>query len=242
MSHYIDEAYWRQALSKPNWYLLLKDDFERLEKLAEKEEDYAKRKQIKGIAYSLVEEAVRSGRLPMAESGDNLDVERKTIDTIVVHHTKNKPGMTLDRLNAVQLLRIYGRYFANPTNPKEKPLKGQPIWSGHFYHSSQVFWGYHWLIREDGSSEQILDDNYVGWHAGNWDINTRSVGICLDDDLSDKKPSKTVIQAVANTIKQHYPNVNPTKILGHCEVNNSTECPGRLFLESWKRELLDSLQ
>ena len=241
MADYIDETYWRKALSQPNWYLLLKDDFERLEELSEKEDNYAKRKQIKDKAYSLVEEAVSDGRLPIAEIGDNLDAERKPVDTIVVHHTKNRPGMTLAHLNAVQLLRIYGRYFANPTDAKEKHLKGQLIWSGHFYNSKQVFWGYHWLIREDGSSERILDDNYVGWHAGNWDVNTRSVGICIDDDLSDKKPSETVIQAVANIIKQHYPNVNWPKILGHCEVNNNTECPGYLFLESWKHQLTANL-
>lgn len=242
MADYFDETYWREALSKPTWYLLLKDDFERIEKLAEKEEDYSKRKQIKSKAYSLVEEAIRDGRLPMAGTGDNLDVARKPIDTIVVHHTKNKPGMTLDRLNAMQLLRIYGRYYATPTDPKEKHLKGQPIWSGHFYHSKQVFWGYHWLIREDGSSEQILDDKYIGWHAGNWDVNTRSIGICIDDDLSDKGPNNVVIQSVADTIKKHYPGVNSYKILGHCEVNNATECPGHLFLETWKQKLVARLQ
>lgn len=241
MPDYIDEAYWREALSKPDWYLLLKDDFERLEKLAEKETNYAKRKQIKGQAYSLVEEAVRDGRLPMAEAGEDLDAERKPIDTVVVHHTKNKPGMTLERLNAIQLLRIYGRYFADPTDPKEKHLKGQPIWSGHFFNSKQVFWGYHWLVREGGTSECILDDSYIGWHSGNWDVNTRSAGICIDDDLSDKQPSEAVIQAVAGIIKRHYPNVNPSKVLGHCEVNNKTECPGRLFLESWKQKLITTL-
>jgi len=242
MSGTIDEAYWREALSMPNWYLLLKDDFERLEKLAEKEDDYAKRKQIKDMAYRLVEEAVRDGRLPMSKTGDNFDSERKPIDTIVIHHTSNKPVLTLERLNAMQLLRIYGRYFASPTDPKEKHLEGKLVWSGHFYNSKQVFWGYHWLIRENGSSERILDDSYVGWHAGNWEVNTRSIAICIDDDLSDKEPGKAIIKAVADTIKQHYPNVDNSKILGHCEVNNSTGCPGHLFLESWKQTLVASLQ
>lgn len=242
MSEYINEDFWRKSLSQPNWYLLLNDDFKRLEQLAENESDYAKRKQIKNMAYSLVEEAVKDGRLPMAETGDNLDAERQQpIDTVVIHHTKNKPGMTLERLNAMQLLRIYGLYFANPTDPKEKHLKGQPIWSGHFYKSKQVFWGYHWLIHENGASEQILDDKYIGWHAGNWDINTRSVGICIDDDLSDKEPSESVIEAVANVIKQNYPDVDLSRVFGHCEVYDRTECPGQLFLGSWKQRLIAEL-
>ncbi len=242
MNNYIDEAFWREALSKSNWYLILNDDFERLEKLAKKETDYAKRKQIKDKAYGLVEEAVSTGRLPMAARGDNLDFERKPIDTIVIHHTRNKPKMTLERLNAIQLLRIYGRYFTNPTDPKEKHLKGQQIWSGHFHNDRQVFWGYHWLIREDGMSERILSDDYIGWHAGNWDVNTRSVGICIDNDLSEKEPSETVIQSLADTIRQHYPVVDNAKIVGHSEVNNDTECPGQLFMESWKHRLVAKLQ
>lgn len=242
MNEYIDEAFWRDALSKPTWYLILNDDFERLEDLAKNETDYAKRKLIKDKAYSLVEEAVSTRRLPMSEMGDNLDVERKPIDTIVIHHTKNKPMMTLERFNAIQLLRIYGRYFTNSTDPKEEHLKGQQIWSGHFFNDRQVFWGYHWLIREDGKSEHILNDDYIGWHAGNWDVNTRSVGICVDDDLSEKESSETVIQSLADTISQHYPAVDNVKIVGHCEVNDSTDCPDNLFLESWKHKLVAKLQ
>jgi len=242
MHSYIDETFWQEALGTPTWYILLKDDFERLEKLAKKESNYTKRKQIKDRAYSLVEEAVRNGRLPIAKTGHNLDAERKPIDTVVIHHTKNRPGMTLERLNAIQLLRIYCHYFANPTDPKEKHLQGQPVWSGHFYNSKQVFWGYHWFVRGDGSSQHILDDKYIGWHAGNWDVNTRSIGICIDDDLTDKEPSGIVIQTIADIVTQNYPNVSQPKILGHCEVNNSTECPGHLFLESWKQKLVASLQ
>jgi hypothetical protein len=241
MTDYINEDFWRNALSQPTWYLLLKDDFSRLEQIAKQEKDYDKRKQIKDKAYGLVEEAVVSGNLVMGSTGDNLDAERKPIDTIVIHHTNSRPGMTLERLNAIQLLRIYGSYFAKPTDPKEEHLKGQPIWSGHFYKSKQVFWGYHWFVREDGTSERILDDSYIGWHAGNWDVNTRSVAICVDDELTDKEPSDAVIDSIIDTILKHYPSFNRDKILGHCDVNLSTECPGHLFHETWRQKILDKL-
>lgn len=241
MTEYIDKVYWRKALTQPTWYLLVKDDFDRLEKLAKKENNYDKRKQIKDKAYSLVEEAWVQETLPLAESGDNLDVERKPIDTLVIHHTKNRPGMTLERLNAIQLLRIYGRYFADPTDSKERHLRGQLVWSGHYYDSKQVFWGYHWLVREDGKSEHILDDSYIGWHSGNWDVNTRSIGICIDDDLEDKEPSETVLRVVADIIKQYCPTANTVNVSGHHEVNTSTECPGSLFAVSWKQKLLSKL-
>lgn len=238
MAKYLDEAFWRESLSKPNWYSLLADDFARLESLAKQQEGKPGYKQIKREAYELVEESVRIGRIPFAQRSYNFDTERQPIDTIVIHHTKNPSGMTLDRLNAMHLLRIYGMYFANPTDAKEKKLKGLPVGSGHYYKGAQVFWGYHWFVREDGSCEQILKDEYIGWHAGNWNINTRSVGICIDDDLSDKEPSDKVLITISNIIKTYYPIVNRAKILGHKDVNSKTLCPGSLFHSIWQRKII----
>jgi hypothetical protein len=238
MVQYINEKFWRSALSNPDWYVILGDDFKQLEEIAAQHKNEVEHRQIKREAYILVEKAVNEGRIPLASQGDNLDIERKPIDSVVIHHTKNPSGISLERLNAMQLLRIYGRYFANPTNNREKHLKGQPVWSGHFYKGQQVFWAYHWLVREDGRCEQILKDSYVGWHAGNWDINTRSVGICIDDDLTEKEPRDNIINSVAELIRSHYKNVPIERIFGHCEVNRQTECPGSLFHKVWKQKLL----
>lgn len=238
---YLNEAYWREALTKPDWYMILSDDFTRLEKLAVQQTDAPDHKEIKREAYGLIEEALRNGTLPLASNGDNLDEQRRPIDTIVIHHTKNQPGMTLDRLNAMQLLRIYGKYFANPADKKETHLKGHSIWSNHFYKDRQVFWVYHWLVRSDGAPEHILDDKYIGWHAGNWDINTRSIAICVDDDLSDKEPSEAVISSIAKLINNYYPTVEHDAIVGHCGINTKTECPGHLFHEIWRQKLLDQV-
>jgi len=241
MTEYINMSHWAQSLAKPDWYIILDSDFSRLEEIAAKEKDPAKRKLIKKEAYEAVENALRVSRIPLAQSGPNLDKERKQVDTIVIHHTKNPAGMTLDRLNAMQLIRIYGRYFANPTIVSEKSLKGKPIWSGHFYNGQQVFWGYHWLIRENGVKEHILKDDYVGWHAGNWGINTSSIAICIDDDLSEKEPSNTVISSIADLINRRYSHVLRSKIIGHLDVNAQTECPGYLFHNSWQNKLLHKI-
>lgn len=215
MGKFIDEVYWRQALMQPDWYITLSEDFQRLEKLAELESDYSRRKLIKGEAYELVESMLKQDLIPLAINGDNLDSSRLPIDTAVIHHTKNTPGMTLDRLNAMQLLRVYGMYYANPRDETELHFKGSPVWSGHFYNGQQVFWVYHWLIRDDGKAEQILKDEYIGWHSGNWNINTRSIGICIDDDLTDKEPSDAVIEGVADVIRKHYPSIISDNIIGY---------------------------
>lgn len=237
-----DSVLWQEAFKKPDWYLDVKDNFKQLEDLAANEKDYDKRKKIKRPAYEFVEAAIRKNQIVLAEKGKDFDTERRPIDTIVIHHTANKPGMTLDRLNAIQLIRIYGMHYADPPNPLDKNLTGQPIWSGHFYNSQQVFWGYHWLIREDGHAERILRDEYIGWHAGNWDVNTRSIGICIDNDLSDKEPSEAVLSSIAGVIEQQYPKVLAGNVLGHREVNLKTSCPGDRFIDGWKNTLLQKLQ
>jgi hypothetical protein len=241
MAKYLDEQFWRKALTKPDWYLRLEEDFKRLEKIAKQKEGQPDEKEVKGEAYELVEEALRNDMLPLAKSGDNLDKERKPIDTIVIHHTKNKPGMRLERLNAMQLLLLYGKQYAHPIDARLDHKLGDPVWSNHFYNGKQIFWAYHWFIRENGEAEQIMGDEYIGWHAGKWEVNTRSVAICVDDNLKDKQPDYIVIQKIAKIIKQHYPHVEPGNIIGHCEVNPKTECPGRLFNQTWRTELLKLL-
>jgi hypothetical protein len=235
MTNYIDRAFWRKNLSKPDWYIPLVSDFTRLDELADKEKDYDKRKAIKNDAWIELESAIKDGRLTTANSGENPDVERKTIDTIVIHHTNNRPRMTLDRLNAMHTLLLYGKYYKGLTDYHES------IWSGHFYRGEQVFWAYHWFVREDGSYQQILSDKYIGWHAGNWDINTRSIAICIDDDLNDKEPNGVVIHAITEIISNHYPSVKPENIVGHCDVYD-TKCPGRLFNQSWRQKIIDQIK
>lgn len=229
----IDDTYWQKNLKRPDWYTYLMPGFNKLEKQLKSLGD-KDRKPIKAKIYELVEQAYETGQMPIGSNGKNFDLERKYVDTIVIHHTKNQPGMTLARLNAIQLLRIYGNYYANS---KEKDvINHPPVWSGHFFFGKQVFWSYHWLIRQNGQAERILQDDYIGWHAGNWDINCRSVAICIDDNLSDKNPSEVQLQTVKNIIKDYYPEIKPGRVLGHKEVNPKTECPGNLF-ENWKPKL-----
>jgi hypothetical protein len=68
------------------------------------------------------------------------------------------------------------------------------------------------------------------------------VAICIDDDLTSKRPSDDVIASVARIIAENYREVAevPGSIIGHNEVTK-TECPGRLFQTAWKQTLLDEV-
>jgi hypothetical protein len=240
MAKYFDEALWREVVKKPDWYLVLGPNLKKLmtralwSKATTKEE-------IRSEVYSFFIKNLESGQVFLAESGPNWDKERKTIDTIVIHHTSHSPGVTWQQIDAVHLLRLYANYYSSPYDNRDKSIKGQPIFSNHFRSGRQVFYAYHWLVRNDGSTERLLNDNEVGWQAGNWEVNCKSVAICLDNDYENSSPSDVVIAAVARLIKANYSAVKPENILGHRQVNPKTTCPGSQFLNGWKKDLINSL-
>lgn len=182
---------------------------------------------------------LKEGAVAIANKGANLDSERQVVDIVVIHHTSSPPGYDLDYMNAVHLLNIYAPYFANPTVAEERGLKGNAIWSGHFLEGRQTFISYHWIMRMNGSFNRLLSDNEIGWHAGNWDINKRSIGICIDNDYEKLCPTNETLQSLAEHIKTNYSEVSPQKVIGHCEASPKTTCPGTHFIEEWKAKLLE---
>jgi hypothetical protein len=191
--------------------------------------------------YDFFESQLSRGFIPLGTSSGDLDGDRKEIDTVVIHHTSNPPGLRQSRLSAIELVRLYAPYFANPTVEEDNYLKGQPIYSGHVRNGKQVFWPYHWIVRSDGRSERLLRDEEIGWHAGDWGFNCRSVAIVLDNDYEYGLPSEAEIAAVARVIIDHYKAISSPRVLGHREIGVRTTCPSEFFLDSngkgWKNDL-----
>jgi hypothetical protein len=234
-----DHEYWQSIISKSTWYFDYAEFLKSAKNsLGEESEEFAKlRRKIR----EFFEQQLLANKVNLAKSGPDLDSGREPIDTIVIHHTSGKPGYRLSYMNAVQLTNIYAPYFANPTDKRERSLMGQPIWSGHFLEGKPSFIGYHWLMRMEGKFERLLKDDQIGWHAGNWNINKRSVGICLDNDYEDQDPSSEILQKLAVHIKNNYGFVKSDNIIGHREARKGTICPGTNFLSGWKKELLKYL-
>jgi len=180
---------------------------------------------------NLVASLLESNQISLATTGKNYDEDRKPIDTIIIHHTGNSTLKALDTesyINALELLRLYAPVFKskNRTNG---------IWSGHFYKDKMTFIPYHYLVYKDGTYTNPLNDNQIGWHAGDWDMNTRSIAVTFVDNLENAEPTINALETAKKIIKK-YKNV---KILGHSQVS-STICPGNLFnIEGgWKDKLL----
>lgn len=73
-------------------------------------------------------------------------------------------------------------------------------------------------------------------------MNTRSIAIAIDDDLTDKDPNPDALDGIAYILSEHYRSINlsPETLLGHKAVSN-TECPGNTFDPGWKQDLLAKL-
>ncbi|NCO68588.1 MAG: hypothetical protein COY75_09465 [Nitrospirae bacterium CG_4_10_14_0_8_um_filter_41_23] len=99
---------------------------------------------------------------------------------------------------------------------------GNPIYSHHWKDGRQVFYTYHWLIRRNGAAERLLEDDQIGWHAGNWPINCASIGICLAGNYSLEKPTEAALEKLSSILKTY----KKIEILPHCEINQKTDCPG----------------
>jgi N-acetylmuramoyl-L-alanine amidase len=236
---------WEPLLAKADWYLAIVPEIEEIKKglegKSEVEQDACKKE-----LYDFFELHLRNGDIALEQNPPNTDAERKPIDTIVIHHTSNPAGMSKERLSGIELIRLYTPYFYKPKIEADASIKGRPIYSGHFRNGQQVFWPYHWFVRNDGSAERLLEDSEIGWQAGNWDINCRSVAICFDGNYENRRPSNIELRAAAKIIHQHYANVSKERIFGHREINLKTTCPSNLFLSDtgkrgWKEDLLAAI-
>lgn len=95
----------------------------------------------------------------------------------------------------------------------------------------------HYLVS-NGKIYQCVLEEEVAWHAGNWEMNQRSIGIEHDATAStDAHPHdlseldyKTSAELIADICKRHNIPLDREHILGHREVS-STSCPGTVDID-----------
>ncbi len=172
------------------------------------------------------------------------DVERTTIDTIVIHHTGTTNELSVGELDAAGLERAYAPVFQNGNSDPVVPA-GTPPYSGHYLNLDgkvqETFILYHVFIQQDGTVVKCLPDSVIGWQAGNWGVNCRSLSICLSGDFTSGKPRAVQMSAAAWQIAewcQCYPTIH--YIVGHRNVRkaSSTICPGNWWYTGGRQELI----
>lgn len=77
---------------------------------------------------------------------------------------------------------------------------------------------------------QLMDDpfNNVAWHAGNWAINQRSIGIETAGNWLNALLPEKALMLVADTFREHDKNIGGTLNVTYHRMYSSTQCPGRI--------------
>jgi hypothetical protein len=87
----------------------------------------------------------------------------------------------------------------------------------------------HYIIAQDGSIVQMVDDSNASWHSGSADMNARSIGIehcAAEGDLITPPQQDGSIRLIRWLVHQY--NIPVSNILPHDAVH-STDCPGQLL-------------
>ena len=231
---------WTEALGKPLWYQDLQEELNTLV-FTDKSSD-ARLRWLRKQFILTVGCALQEGRISLADikEFESLDAEREPISNLVIHHTEGSSQATPEELNTLGFLLQYTKDFSSGLVLGQH-VDGKPIGSGHLVNGRQVFFAYHWLINDRGDAIRLLDDKHIGWHAGNWSVNRRSVGIALAGNFDEHLPPECQLQGLVDLIKTTYPSIESRRIYGHYQVNFNKTCPGVTFAKSWKTILLERL-
>jgi len=166
-------------------------------------------------------------------------------DIIVIHHTAMSPGISWQTLSDIGLNKFFAPCFSWETGTSTPPdVRGMQVQSNHFRDDgTEVYYVYHWLIREDGTTERLLKDGEVGWQAGDMQTNYRSIAIVFDGDYSQEPPPEAALKACAKLIADYEQKQRITAVIGHRDVTHGgqpvrTECPGSWWLDGGKDKLL----
>jgi N-acetylmuramoyl-L-alanine amidase len=104
----------------------------------------------------------------------------------------------------------------------------------------------HYMVDEDGSILQLVDEDQRAWHAGvsvwrqHSDINSRSIGVEIVNPghefgyRSFPEAQMVAVTALCQGILQRHPGIRPAGVVGHSDIApDRKEDPGELF--DWPR-------
>ena len=153
----------------------------------------------------------------------------RKIKSIVIHHSATPRDQDViksaESFNNSHKKRLHEKY-------------GQPVSTGMYPHVA-----YHYLVGADGKVLGARDENVVGYHAGNLQVNKESIGICVIGDFTKEKPTSDQInslQLLVDILQKEHGNLT---IHEHREVREKgTICPAFDFKKSIKLTLPQVLE
>lgn len=131
------------------------------------------------------------------------------INKIVVHHSASSIKQKFE-----DFLRAIDKNHAERLH-KEPNSNGNHI-------------AYHFVISRGGDIVRPRPITEVGYHAGHWGTNIRSVGICLQGNFEKEKPSgkqMAALEKLVSELMDDY-NIKSKNVILHKHVK-ATACPGK---------------
>lgn len=91
---------------------------------------------------------------------------------------------------------------------------------------------YHYQIDNLGDVYQCLPETEVGYHAGNYPVNLKSIAVCLHGNFEVQEPTKKQLAALKEFItwittkRPDLPLIVKGTVKGHRDIK-ATACPGK---------------
>lgn len=103
--------------------------------------------------------------------------------------------------------------------------------------------GYHYVILGDGTAIQTRNDDEVGAHAREGDMNFKSIGICLTGNFENEEPTEEQLMVLNGLIadKMKAYNITKDKVISHNEIPYATACCGKNLIE-WLKQFRNSAE
>ena len=145
--------------------------------------------------------------------GSLLGSTNRSVTTVVVHHTAGTMSNDIRQVVS-EINRLHSRKF------------------GKMGKSLGLTISYHYLITPDGKVWRTRDLEDVGYHAGNWNVNLHSIGVCLVGNFEKYRPTRAQVQSLDRLVRRLRSERGISKVIPHSYCR-ATLCCG----ENLKREI-----
>jgi len=137
----------------------------------------------------------------------------RSIKYIVIHHSAGGKAETVKTVDTFHRTKNWGT--------AKEPIYAQKSALGWYVQ-------YHYFIDRKGNFTQCKTSEEIGWHAGVWEVNKTSIGICVSGNFNIEKPTETQLKTL-KTILQYLMKKYSIKIENvkfHRDFKK-TDCPGK---------------
>jgi len=182
---------------------------------------------------------------PVPQAGEFVYTPRP-ITAIVIHHSGSFPASWQTNAEAIEGYRNYHKYSVHPGVYADRST-----WAWHQDPATLEWYqmpaqqdfpdgcsgangydindiDYHWLIGTDGLIYAGRPENTIGWHASNWEINQRSLGVCFVGCFDWYTPSDLQYWAGVDLVSKKMIQYRIKEIYRHSDFALKS-CPGYSF-------------